>query len=206
MFSETYRITLGPIQDNVASRHKHGGLPYGMNASDVPSLDSRHQPLHLLMEIDLADPIFNLPATSLRRLLVMNDANCYSFWEPLYYFVDEDRNRVELLGFQPSEENEWAPRILPQRAISISVADIPAHPTEYELREFEQSHFVGGKPRFIQGGSDIACIKCGKVMSYVAQFASLNDNDDDVAFGDLGTLYAFLCPTCHVVATIAECY
>ncbi len=59
---------------------------------------------------------------------------------------------------------------------------------------------LGGKPNWLQSDEAPDCPECHAPMAFVLQLAS----DARISYGDLGMLYAFICPECRKLAVLAQ--
>jgi len=59
---------------------------------------------------------------------------------------------------------------------------------------------VGGTATWLQSPAVPECVRCHQPMSFVLQLAS----DRTISYGDVGTLYSFVCPKCQVSATLVQ--
>ena len=59
---------------------------------------------------------------------------------------------------------------------------------------------LGGSPRWVQQEAIPECPRCDRSMSFLLQLAS----DSDIAFADMGLLYAFVCEKCKVLGSLIQ--
>jgi hypothetical protein len=159
-------------------------------------VNCRH-PFHLFLQLDLSDPALGVSLQGLPFLWILNCLNCDTYWTPLYFESREDR--VSLVQAQdPGTYFGEFPPVLPERSISLSPL------AEAFSEDDVKKHQFGGEPLWVQSEEKLACPKCKKLMKFAAQIDS--DEDAGIQFGDLGTLYAFFCDQCLIVATFMQCH
>ena len=191
-----YAVLIGQGELGAGPKHKFGGLPEGIPESRVPQCRLCRHPLHLLLQVDLTDPKLDIGLRNQAFLLVLGCLNCDSYWDPLYYRVNP--LGIEVVSQGGAETFGEFPAILPERPLAFA-------PLERSWSEEDEAkHQLGGAPLWIQDPQEPECCTCGEPMRFVAQVDS--DWDAGTQFGDMGILYAFLCPDCGVYATFMQCY
>jgi uncharacterized protein YwqG len=108
-------------------------------------------------------------------------------WKPM--FVDYSNERLRIVRQEKEKKVNHDP---PLRERYVSVVAL-ASPTTLASK-------VGGAPRWLQGPEIPDCARCGNPMTFFAQLRSL----PDLAFGDDGCLYTFVCVGCKVTATFVQ--
>lgn len=195
--------------------HKYGGLP--SNGARLPRCTGCGNHLHLLLQIDLADPSLEyLRIDLLDYLFVLTCLNCLSYLDASYYRI-EDRGKVIVLL-----EEEPGPCVAdyPHPLEECHAAYRPLRDEEYpqterdldRLLEQKAKHQLGGSPIWIQREEHLHCPQCAKAMRFIAMVDSdlhLDANgfrDRGHIFGDAGILYLFVCRTCGVLASTAQTF
>jgi hypothetical protein len=147
---------------------------------------------HIIARIDLNDPA--LPRGKLGRAdyPVFLCLDCAQ-WGP--DFFDLRKEPVRPLG------NTRA-----KRFVDSSESDLDERPFRLvpvpKGRKAGRRSKLGGSPAWLQGEDVPECPKCGEGMEFVLQL----DSSEEIGFGDMGMLYAFLCPECRVSATLIQSF
>ena len=80
--------------------HKYGGTP--SNGANLPICGGCGEHLHLLLQIDLADPqLDHLNLSDLDYLLILTCLNCAGYWKPTYYRLENRGQGIALLQEKP---------------------------------------------------------------------------------------------------------
>jgi hypothetical protein len=193
--------------------HKHGGTP--SNGAILPPCGGCGERLHLLLQIDLADPqIDYLSLSDLNYLYVLTCLNCASYEKPMYYRIAERGYEIVILQEKPSACVHEYPDPLEEYPVFLRPLEDNEYPlTEsdlFRLLKQEGKHQLGGMPIWVQREECIPCIVCGGAMEYIAMIDSeLYIGKDGFRerghmFGDEGILYMFVCRECSVFATKAQ--
>jgi hypothetical protein len=195
--------------------HKYGGTP--SNGASLPECPSCHAHLHLVFQIDLADPSLTyLKLDNLDYLYVLTCLNCASYERPLHYQVKKGAQDIRVLLQRPGMCVREYPDPLDEYPVSYRDLEDDEYPVTEEIRNGllaqEGKHQLGGMPVWIQREEHTRCITCGRVMEYIAMADSeLYIGEDGFRqkghmFGDEGILYVFLCRQCGVLATKAQSF
>ena len=189
------RVVDAPPADG--PRHKFGGLPHGLSDDNAPRCVNCPHPLHLLLQVDLSDPQLGVSIPGLSFLHVLACLNSRGSYSTEYRAIRESP-AIENLGQIEEQTSRDYPDVLPERRVELVPLAGP-QPDEDDKR-----HQLGGTPFWVQSSYSPACRTCGKPMKV---FAAI-DTDDTLAisFGDMGMLYAYVCPECFVLATTAQYY
>lgn len=195
--------------------HKYGGVP--SNSATIPKCFGCRDHLHLLVQIDLADPNFAfLLIGDLGYLFVITCLNCASYVEPMYYSVTEKGSQISLLQQKPRQcVREYS---VPLNEYRISYR--PLNDGEYPLTDDDlfrlldekYKHQLGGLPVWIQREETVHCLACAGEMEYIAMVDSelyVGENGlrkEGHIFGDNGILYVFVCRACEIFATKAQSF
>lgn len=193
--------------------HKYGGTP--STGASLPECHSCKARLHLIFQIDLADPALTyLGLKNLDYLYILTCLNCASYEKPLYYRLEQRGQGMRVLQQKPGRYIHEYPDPLDEYLVSCRDLDDDEYPVTDELRNHllaqEGKHQLGGTPIWIQWEEYVACIICGKAMEYIAMADSeLCIGKDGFRqrghmFGDEGILYVFLCRQCGVFVTKAQ--
>jgi hypothetical protein len=148
---------------------------------------------NLMVRVDFSDPL--LPKTMLGRdqFPVFWCLACLE-WDPVFY---------ELPSPTPQALNKSGQRLKPLK-VKQGEEDLPARvltlvPVASGKKAGRKSK-LGGKPTWIQMDQTPDCPKCENPMAFVLQLAS----DSRISYGDMGMLYSFVCPECHVSAALIQ--
>ena len=189
------KITMEKSAGSGDVKHKFGGVPDGIAAGAPDCVNCGH-PLHLFLQIDLADPAVGVAMAEAAMAYVFSCLNCDSYWAPLRYKIKD--GMMETLAQEKGEAfGEFSP-ILSEMGITLSPLDKPFGNHD------EKKHQFGGNPLWIQGEEGPRCSTCAEEMTFLAQVDS--DYDLDIMFGDMGTLFAFVCAKDHEYATFMQCF
>jgi hypothetical protein len=163
-----------------ASPHRFGG------SLDTPPCANCRTPIHVILTIDASDASLKLAKLGRRSIPILYCLNCMS-WDPLYIDFSADVLRVVRQSTQEKVNEDAA---LEESAVSLTPLKSPDTAVSK----------VGGSPKWLQGPDIPDCARCAKPMMFFAQLRSL----PDLSFGDEGTLYAFVCPDCKIIATFIQ--
>jgi uncharacterized protein YwqG len=203
-----------PVQSSTYA-HKYGGVPNSL--ATLPRCSGCQDHLHLLLQIDLADPQFEfLLLGDLGYLFVITCLNCASYAEPLYYSLVDKGNRIVLLQQKPRLCVREYPDPLNEYRISyrpLSDGEYPLTQDDlFRLLGEKHKHQLGGLPVWIQREETVRCLACDDEMEYIAMVDSeliIGDGGfrrDGHMFGDEGILYMFVCRSCSIFATKAQSF
>jgi hypothetical protein len=193
--------------------HKYGGIP--SSGATLPACSGCGGHLHLLFQIDLADPNLNyLELGKLDYFFILTCLNCASYWEPMYYRLEDKGQEVVVLQEEPRMCVRQYPDILEEHSVSYRPLKDDEYPlTEdvlFRLLEHEGKHQLGGMPTWVQREEHIPCIACSGEMEYIAMADSelyigeSGFRERGHMFGDEGILYTFVCRRCGIFATKAQ--
>lgn len=186
-------VLLKPAPRGAATRarmkHRCGGAHAG-----APACVSCGAAEQLMAELDLRDGV--LGKTKLRRatLPVFWCLECGD-WDPVFH--DLSGERITTL------DRKGKPLPAPKAA---SAADLRERPmTLVPLVAGKRAGSVrgakaGGAPAWLQSPEVPECVRCRAPMAFALQLPS----DRSISFGDVRTLYAFVCPACQVSATLVQ--
>jgi hypothetical protein len=194
-------------------KHKYGGTP--SNGAILPVCSGCRGRLHLLMQIDLADPELGyLNLNGPDYLLILTCLNCASYEKPMHYRLVGKRPEIVVLHEEPGVCVQEYPDPLVEHPVQLRALkdnEYPATETNLlHLLEQEGKHQVGGEPIWVQYKEYVQCIVCTDVMEYIAMVDSelyIGENgfrERGHMFGDEGILYVWACRKCNVLATKAQ--
>ena len=125
--------------------------------------------------------------------------NCEHSSNPL--FVDYSNNQLRILKQESGETYDDFPPFLEKRTIILKPVNESNDATEADTL-CEPKHKLFGFPDWIQNEEIPVCHKCEADMKFMAHFQS--DPEFGIQFADDGTLYAFICSKCKVIATFIQ--
>jgi len=113
-------------------------------------------------------------------------------WGPMFFDLSKERVIPFGKGMLVAKALDFSKSNLGLRSVSLMpvVAD----------KKIGRKTKLGGSPAWIQGEQIPECPKCKHGMTFVLQLAS----NSQISFGDMGMLYAFVCPDCKVSATLIQ--
>ncbi|HUG12373.1 MAG TPA: ankyrin repeat domain-containing protein [Opitutaceae bacterium] len=163
-----------------AFRHVFGGSDEPPAA--CPSCAAAANPI---IRIDLSDA--RLPATALGRvpLPVRWCLDCAEWSATFYPLSKQPKKRAAKVAAS-------AEPALPESAMTL----VHVAPPKKAGRKSK----LGGSPSWIQMDDTPDCRSCGEPMAFVLQMNS----DARISYGDVGMLYAFVCPDCRLIATVVQ--
>lgn len=188
LFAKEFLLKAAPrsVQKASAPQHSFGGK----FASPVACSECGNN-TNLMAQIDLSDPA--LPKTVLTgmKLPVFWCLACLE-WDPAFFDLSGSAPRAlnpkgEIIPGTPKSDGE---EDLPLRAVTLSPVK----------KKAGLKSKVGGAPNWIQLDETPDCPKCKRPMAFALQLAS----DSRIAFGDMGLLYAFVCPECKTAASLVQ--
>jgi hypothetical protein len=193
--------------------HKYGGTP--SNGANLPICSGCGDHLHLLFQIDLADPqVDYLKLRDLDYLFILTCLNCASYEEPMYYRLENRGQEIAVLQETPGLCVREFPDPLKEHPVWHRQLNDDEYPlTEsalLHLLEQEGKHQLGGEPIWLQREEHVPCVICRGEMEYIAMVDSElyvgegGFRERGHMFGDEGILYTFICRECNVLATKAQ--
>ncbi len=180
------------LGDVTAPRHRFGGQLH-------PAIEccNCRKPAHLLLTVDIEDPLLDELSAGTRFLPVVHCLNCQVNSSP--FSIRRDGGSWKVLEQEVNQPFHDFPDYFEERQITvISPSD---HVAQRETQG-RPKHKFGGTPDWIQAAEDPNCPACGKSMRFLAQL----DTDPSVGlqFGDDGLLYSFVCVTCLVISSLIQ--
>lgn len=194
--------------------HAFGGRP--LLEAELPVSPRAGRPLHLLLDLDLADErLAGLGVSGLRRLAVLADLHLDPGPEATWIrHLDEGRG-LELVAEPDAPVVPGVPDELPQLPVELSPLS-PAEAAVSSRDEYPEGvgplHQVGGHPAWVVGPvPPPACPLTGEPMRFVVAVDSMlrypcGDREAQVLFGDCGTLYVFWSEAARVTASFVQSY
>jgi ankyrin repeat protein len=188
LFAEEWLLKAGPRSAGKVSAPAHS---FGGKYEPSVACPECGNATNLMAQIDLSDPA--LPNTTLKgtRLPVFWCLACLE-WDPAFFDLSETapqalNRKGEIIAKKPKDDGEedLLPRV-------VTLARVK--------KKAGLKSKVGGAPNWIQMDGTPDCPKCEKPMAFALQLAS----DSRIAFGDMGLLYAFVCPECKTAASLVQ--
>lgn len=188
LFSKEWLLKAAPKSADKTSAPEHS---FGGKFDPPVACPECGNATNLMAQIDLSDPA--LPKTALKgmKLPVFWCLDCLE-WDPAFFDLSGSAPRAldskgKIIAKKPKGNGE---EDLPSRAVILA-------PVE---KKAGLKSTVGGAPNWIQMDGTPDCPKCERPMAFALQLAS----DSRIAFGDMGLLYAFVCPECKTGASLVQ--
>jgi hypothetical protein len=165
---------------------------FGGEWTDPPGCVHCGASTHIIARIDLTDPALprNKPGRSDFPVFLCLDR---APWGP--DFFDLEKTPVRPIG------NKRAKRFVDSSEPDLDERPLRLVPVPKGRKAGRRSR-LGGSPEWLQGEDIPECPNCEKGMEFVLQL----DSSEEIGFGDMGMLYAFVCPRCRVSATLIRSF
>jgi uncharacterized protein len=180
-----HRIKIGkPIPEGRRERARHW---FGGELDRPTKCRNCKTPAHLLLTIDPTDEALGVRSLGREPLRVVFCLDCMLF--PSLTYIDFSTAHPQIVRQDPGERHdETTP--LERCVVQLVRQTSPKGPGSK----------VGGWPKWIQEPDVPECIGCREPMAFLAQIAST----PTLSFVDDGTLYAFVCEKCRIMASLVQ--